>query len=293
MRIGLGTVQFGLGYGLGHAGGRVDDADVRQILEIARTEGVDVLDTARAYGVAEEVLGRCLRPGHAFRIVTKTAPLKALRGTPQGEAACRQSLEESFRALRTEHVDTVLVHHADDLLAPGGEAVWGVLQQQKKSGRIRAAGVSVYDAGQIDALLARFDLDVVQLPLSAFDQRLLRSGHLQKLRQRGVEIHARSIFLQGLLLQDPDAVSPYFDPIRARLQAWDAAVRAAGVTRVAAALAFARSVPELDVTLMGVHSAADLQGNFRDWQASADVRLTFADFSVEDEAMVNPGRWRL
>ena len=100
----------------------------------------------------------------------------------------------------------LLAHHADDLLVPGGRRVFEEMQRLLEEGLVRKIGVSVYSGQQIDSILELYTPDIVQLPLNLFDQRLLESGHLEKLKRRGVEIHARSVFLQGLLLIEPDQV---------------------------------------------------------------------------------------
>lgn len=292
MQLGLGTVQFGLDYGVSNRRGRTPEPEVRRILELAATGGVRVLDTAAAYGDSEAVLGRCLAAESPFRIVTKTAPLRQARGAAAAPDLVREGFARSLERLGRDAVDGLLAHHADDLLGPGGDDIFAVLDGLRRQGLARRIGLSVYDGAQIDAALDRYDVDLVQVPASVLDQRLVAGGQLRRLRERGVEVHVRSVFLQGLLLLDPAAAPPYFAPVRHRLAAWRQALDGRGLTPAQGALAFARSL-DADVVLAGVEDAAQLAANISDFAAAEGVGLDFAPFALNDEKYVNPGKWEL
>gem|GEM_PF-2061768 len=188
MKLGLGTVQFGQAYGVSNTGGQVAPDEAARILAQAAQAGVAVLDTAANYGTAEDVLEKLdTKP---FRLVTKTISVK--QGVPAVVARARQSAERL-------KADTLLVHAAADLK---DDALWPALQALKAEGVFRKIGISVYVADDPLAVAQTFRPDVMQLPFSVLDQRLLKSGALMRLKDLGVEIHARSIFLQGLLFLD-------------------------------------------------------------------------------------------
>lgn len=292
MELGLGAVQFGLDYGVSNQAGQTPEPEVRRILDLAAGSGVRVLDTAAAYGESEAVLGRCLPREAGFRVVTKTAPLREARGTALAPGLVREGFARSLERLGLPAVDGLLAHHAADLLGPGGEAVWAVLEDFRARGLATKIGLSVYEGAQIDAALARFDIDLVQVPVNVLDQRLISGGQLGRLHERGVEVHVRSVFLQGLLLLDPAATPAYFAPVRPRLAAWRAALEARGLTPARGALAFARSL-DADVVLVGVEDAAQLAANIADFAAARAEGLDFADFALNDEKYVNPGNWKL
>lgn len=292
MQLGLGTVQFGLDYGVSNATGRTPEPEVRRILELAASRGLRVLDTAAAYGESESVLGRCLPGAGNFRIVTKTVPLRQARGTDAAPGLVREGFARSLARLGLPAVDGLLAHHAADLLGPGGDAVFAVLDGLRREGLARKVGLSVYSGEDIDAALARFDFDLIQAPVNVLDQRLVSGGQLARLKARGVEVHLRSVFLQGLLLLDPAAAPAYFEPVRPRLAAWRQALDRAGLTPAQGALAFARSL-DADVVLVGVENAAQLAANAADFAAAQGAGLDFAAFALNDEKYVNPGKWEL
>src|SRR5262249_17350751 len=157
------------------------------------------IDTAPLYGGSEESLGRALRAGDAFAIVTKT-PWFGPGGVPANAEALTSAFQASLDRLRQERVYGLLVHRASDLLGPEGDDLFEAMRRLKQLGRVAKIGVSIYDARELEGVLARHQPDLVQLPLNVLDQRLLAGGQITRLKSAGVEIHARSAFLQGLLL---------------------------------------------------------------------------------------------
>ena len=274
MKLGLGTVQFGQAYGVSNQRGQVPKAEVAAILDRAAKAGVQVLDTAANYGEAETVLAGF--DISRFRVVTKTMNLS--NGLDAVIARARQSAQRL-------KADTLLVHAAADL-ADG--ALWPALQRLKADGTFARIGISVYAAEKPAELAARFKPDVMQLPFSLLDQRLLADGTLARLAEMGVEIHARSLFLQGLLLMEtaPEklrSAAPELERVRAKIQA-------AGSTPLGAALGFVLSRPEIAVGLVGVTSLAELN----EILAAAESPLPELDWpslALTDERVLTPSLW--
>lgn len=291
MKIGLGTTQFGLDYGISNRSGRADESQIREIIAIAERAGVRVVDTAAAYGDAEDRLGRALAPGHPFQIVTKLPRLPEELRAADTDAWVRNAFGASLGRLRASAVYGLLVHRVGDLLGPRGQQVWSTLESLRSDGAVEKIGASIYTARDLDELLERYPLHLVQVPLNVFDQRLLESGHLGRLKAAGIEVHARSIFLQGLLLMDPDTLGDrYFDPARAPLAAFQAAALATGCTPLQAAVSFATSIDEVDAAVVGVTEAAQ----FAEIIAAAVPILPrdwYRPFAVDDERILDPSRW--
>lgn len=293
MQLGLGTVQFGLDYGVSNAHGRTPENEVRRIMKMAADKNIRILDTAAAYGESEDVLGRCLPPGADFSIVTKTLPLKAARGTVAATTIVREGFNASLKHLKVSTVYGLLVHHAEDLLGPGGDDIWAWLLERKSSGQVERIGISVYDGAQIDLALDRYDFDIIQLPLNVLDQRLVVGGQLARLKQRGVEIHARSVFLQGLLLMEPGQMPGYFSPVIPHLVRWRSVLESKGLTPAQGAFAFLRSIDATDVVLIGVESISQLERNISEFSDAYVADIDFHSFAVNDDRFINPGNWRL
>jgi aryl-alcohol dehydrogenase-like predicted oxidoreductase len=276
MKLGLGTVQFGQAYGVSNIRGQVSRADAAAILARAAAAGIKLLDTAANYGEAETILAAL--DTTPFRVVTKTASAK--NGLEAVIARARQS------AGRLKP-DTLLVHAAADLDEPG---LWPALQELKAEGVFRKIGISTYFADDPAALAKRFRPDVVQLPFSLLDQRLLRGGSLARLKEMNVEIHARSLFLQGLVLMPPGNLPSHLRDAGPHLANLHACLAAAGSTPLAAALGFVLSRPEIDIALVGVTAREELD----EIVSAAALPLPALDWSacaLDDERILTPSLW--
>ncbi|HEV2653064.1 MAG TPA: aldo/keto reductase [Rhizomicrobium sp.] len=280
-KLGLGTVQFGQAYGVSNSHGQVPVAEVQTILAHAANAGVGVLDTAAGYGEAENVLGTLAAETKPFRIVTKTISIK--NGIDAVVARARQSVQ----TLKRRPVDLLMVHAAGELAGSDGDRLWNALLALRDEGLFGGIGISAYVADDPAALAARFRPAAMQVPFSVLDQRLLASDALARLQELGVEVHARSLFLQGLLFVASESlpqklkhIGPRLDALRARL----------GASTLEAALAFVLQRPEIDVAIVGVTRAAELDEIITaaakpapsvDWNACA----------LDDEVVLTPSLW--
>lgn len=295
MNLGLGTVQFGIDYGVSNQAGKTSGKEVEAILRIAENNGISVLDTACSYGESESALGAALPDGHNFRIITKTPIYKKSKITGCDADELKTAFHNSLDRLRTLRLEGLLIHHADDLLVEGGELLFSAMQELKQKGFVKKVGVSVYTGEQIDRLTERYEFDLIHVPISILDQRLLDSGHIAGLKEKGIEIHARSVFLQGLLLMDIESLHSFFDPIKSLLFRYRDYLRSHGLTPVEGALAFVKGIPGIHSIIIGVNNQKQLKevsmyyrkphnGSF-----SKDMRA----FSLHNAEYVNPSLWRL
>lgn len=287
MKIGLGTAQFGLDYGISNRSGMTPEHEVKAILDRAKSLGIRTLDTAAAYGSSEEVLGHTLPEEHVFEIVTKI-PALGSQSSPPGEVV-ESSLFASLERLRQSGLYGLLLHNADDAVGPSGSDVMERMREMKRRGLVKNIGVSVYSGDQIDRVLSHWDIDLIQLPLNVFDQRLIRSGHIEKLKARGIEIHARSVFLQGLLLMEESEVPNHLASARVHLSRFQKRIRSWGIPAGRAALGFVLGIAGIDIAIVGVNSLRQLD-EIVSWGGPLDPQ-DFADAAVDDEGILNPSRW--
>jgi aryl-alcohol dehydrogenase-like predicted oxidoreductase len=197
-------------------------------------------------------------------------------------ARARQSVKNLGR------VDLLLVHTAKDLQGPRGAELWQALRELKAEGIVGGIGISTYVADDPAGLAERFRPDVMQVPFSLLDQRLLRNGSLARLKELGVEIHARSLFLQGLLFMEvPPEKLNYAAPM---LNAARARIAAAGVTMLAVALGFVLSRPEVDVAVIGMTARKQLEEILKA-VAEPLPDLDWASFALEDARVLTPSLW--
>lgn len=292
VELGLGTVQFGLDYGVSNKEGKVPVVSVQQILDTAARNGIRVLDTAAAYGSSEQVLGSAMPAGNNFKVITKLPALNKDAVTDSDIAFFRNTFEESLRKLGLSRIYGLLLHAPGDLLIHGGDAVYRLLNNLKEQGSVEKIGVSVYSGDELDRLLHYYDFDCVQLPLNVLDQNPALSGHIARLKTGGVEIHIRSAFLQGLLLMPPGQVNPFFAPILPVLERYRDFLNDNCLSPVEGAFAFLRAVKDIDVILVGVTGVKELEENIRAFSIKLPPGLDFSPFAVGIKEMVKPLLWK-
>lgn len=288
-KLGLGTVQWGLPYGVANQHGITAPETVTALLGEARQYGIEVLDTASLYGKSEAVLGN--NSLEAFKVVTKTPKFSTSHISDVEANKLTETFQQSLDLLSCKKIYGLLIHHAEDLLVPGAERLLAAMMLLKEQGVVEKIGVSVYDSRQLDAVLKKFKPDLIQLPLSVLDQRLLTSGHLELLTNEGVEIHVRSVFLQGLLLMSLSKIPAFFEPILPLLTRWHAAAHSQGLTVNQAALAFVRDIPYVDAVLVGLDSLAQFRSCLDDFAIETGFDAT--GLASNDPAFVNPALWEL
>ncbi len=199
----LGTAQLGLQYGVANSAGMLADSEAISLMRTAIASGIRTIDTARAYGDAERRIGLALQPGSPpTTVVTKLDPLDRIPRDASPEvavAAARESIALSCRALARERLDVLALHRAAHRRMWQG-AVWRLLLEERRQGRIDRLGVSVQSP--LEAIEALEDPDVghLQLPFNVLDNRWVESGVIDAISKRvDVTVHVRSVLLQGLL----------------------------------------------------------------------------------------------
>ncbi len=285
MRLALGTVQFGLPYGIANQEGQVTRASAKNMLQYAAANGIDTLDTAIAYGESESCLGEIGTQG--FNLVTKLPAFPDGHGDINGWV--REQVAASFNRLGVDSVYGLLLHRPDQLLKTDGQMLFNTLRDLKASGRVQKIGVSIYAPSELEALTARYRFDLVQAPFNLVDRRIFTSGWLQRLKQDGVEIHTRSTFLQGLLLMPRSAIPAKFAPWAGLWDKWHGWLAQHAVTAVQASLAYPLLFPEVDRVVIGADSKNQLAQIIG--AATGDVPVVLPDLQCEDESLINPANW--
>lgn len=283
-KLGLGTAQFGLDYPNTDPRGRAPEAEVADILQMAARAGLPLLDATVAFGAAERALGQALPRPNPFRTVIKTA--RCDRGPDFVESEARASLAR----MGLERAYAVVVQSAGDLFGPYGQAMWDRLKQLRDEGLFDRIGVSVYASDDPAGVVRRFKPDIVQAPASLLDQRLLVSGELAAVAELGVEVHLRSIFLQGLLFLPPDRVPAELRGASGRLSRVRRMIAEGRSDPLQAALGFALSRPEASSVVVGVSTAAELAAVMAAAQ-TPPPDLDWDEMAMDDPTALDAHRW--
>ena len=250
-----------------------------------------MIDTASSYGDSEKILGEVIT-NYYCKLVTKTPHFSDSYIDNSHVLKLKESFHQSLFNLRQKDIYGLLLHSCDDLLKPGGGLLLQEMENIKSNGLVKKIGVSLYNSEQVDIVLSKFNIDLVQLPINIFDQQLLIGGWLDKLKDFDVEIHARSVFLQGLLLMTNDLVPPYFFPIKKNLEAFYKSAKELSLSQLELALGYVMGVSEIDQVVVGVNTVEQLKEIIKVTQVQINP-MEFSDIAINDPTFTNPSLWKL
>lgn len=285
MKLALGTAQFGLNYGIANQQGQITLDNAKSILSYAMDNGITTLDTAIGYGDSEKRLGEA--GVENWQVVTKLP--SATENCQDLESWVKEAVVNSTKRLNVKKLYGLLLHRPFELLGKDGNALFRALQQVKREGMVQKIGISIYDPSELDQLCNRFRFDLVQAPFNIVDRRILTSGWLRQLHDSGIEIHTRSIYLQGLLLMKSSKRPEKFGRWEPLWKMYDTWLKDNDVSPLQACLSFPSSFDEIGKIIVGVDSLQQLKEVVR----STDVSVPpIADeLASDDLELIDPARW--
>jgi len=285
-KISIGTAQFGLNYGIS-GGTQVSNLEAKNILELGIKNNIVTVDTAFNYGNCHSILGD-IGIKNKNQIITKL-PEIPLDANINIENWIFDKISSALKDLKIEVLQGVLLHRPAQLLLVEGEKIYNALRKLKSSGLVNKIGISIYEPSELDDLIPRFNFDIVQSPFSIFDQRLIESGWLNTLNRLNIEIHVRSIFLQGLLLfKEPRPKK--FDRWADLWQEWDNYLINSNKSALENCLQFVYSQEKINKIIIGIDSYQ---------QFSEIININFSNENInpkkfnikEMNLLVNPSKW--
>ena len=262
----LGTVQLGMNYGIANSLGKPDEAKSNAMLRCAFENGVTSLDTARAYGNSEEVLGNFFKgymPCEPAFITSKIIiDLPDTSTEKEVEAKMTESLEKSLECLGVDKLDCYMLHRGYDITRYNG-IVPKIMEKFIKQNYISMAGVSIYAPEDLDEMQKHECFRATQVPMSLFDQKLITNGYISRLKEAGVSVFVRSVFLQGLFFLDPDTIT---DPLLVEyavphLKTLRRLCKEANMTIAEFAISFIRDVDGVTSLVLGADTKEQVMEN--------------------------------
>lgn len=279
----LGSVQFGMPYGVSNHNGVPDDFELKKILSTALEYSINTIDSAAAYGDAEERLGKFCNG--KFNIISKFPKYAEVSST------IPTLIENSLRLLKVEQLYGYMAHHADDLIR--FPFLWEVLCRAKEEGKVKRIGYSLYSVQQLEALLAAGMFpDIIQIPYNIFDRRFKES--LGKLKTKQVEVHSRSTFLQGLFFLSPEKLKPTLKPLAHNLSDLQNTCADHEILIPRAALGFVNAEKCIDKIVVGITSESELRSNIEyvnEGRLENAFLKKLENIKIKNSQLLNPGSW--
>ena len=282
-RIVLGGAQLGLPYGILNSGETLSREEVARILNTAVDHGIVSIDTAIAYGQSESIIGETSQ--NRFNIISKLPPLPV--DISNVSEWVHSQVQGSLSRLKYTSLDALLLHRPQDLTGAQGAELYAAIGSLMAEKMIRRFGVSIYSPDDLEGIIGTFDIQVVQAPLNVFDRRILVVTN--QLSALNIEVHVRSVFLQGVLIASPQDRPHRFEPWSEHFALFDEWVRSSGVSAMACCMGFALQQPGIAKLVIGTTSAESLDEIMNSIPNSVLEAPTHLQSSVEQ--LIDPRFW--
>lgn len=288
----LGTVQFGLEYGINNIHGQPLKKDVFHMLDGAIEQGIKCFDTAFAYGNAEELLGDYGINRHKVHVISKLKPNLIAENDINTSKIVEDQIVQSLRRIKIDVLDGYLLHTPTDFY---NERIIEALQCCREKGLIKHFGVSIYETKHALDVVASGVVDYIQVPYSLFDQRLDRTEFFKLAKKNNVTVFGRSAFLQGLILMEEDKIPEHLVKAKAYLRQFDDIINKYNFSRVEAAFLFSYTHSGIDYVVFGVDNSGQLKEDIDISQRNLDFAECRGElskyFQTIEDSIIFPSLW--
>lgn len=285
-KIALGTAQFGMDYGISNKNGQIPENEVFEILNESIRSGIDVLDTAYAYGNSELVIGNFIKKhGNVFKIISKL---------PECDPRDVENIfESSLERLGVDMLYGYMCHSFQHYI--DNPEIWDMLEKLKSEGKIEKIGISLYYPSELERIIEKkIHVDIIQVPYNVFDRRF--EEYFPVLKKIGVEIVVRSIFLQGLVFKNPSELDNYFAKIKGKITQLHSLAAELNIPIAVLCLNVAILNEFVDQVVVGVDSVQNLKEIVSSSVYHVDVKKIIPklySLREDDENMILPINWKV
>ncbi|GMN07865.1 aldo/keto reductase [Croceitalea sp. MTPC5] len=287
-KIILGTVQLGMPYGINNSKGLPSLDEAMDILDYTFEADIRLLDTAEVYGKSQEVIGAFHRkyPNKRFRIITKLAKDTDIN-------ILDKQVHQNLLKLGVDSLYGYMFHNFQTL--EKNPKIYDELLALRKQGLIQKVGISLYNNAEIEQIVSNHEFDFIQIPFNLLDNHNYRGEVLLKAKKRNIEVHTRSVFLQGLFFKDIDHLPIYLEPLRKDLEFLQGIVQEQKISVEQLAMGYVGSKPYIDKFLIGVESIDQLKSNLSFYEKGlSEKQLAMIDeIHIERIELLNPSNWKI
>ena len=290
----LGTAQWGLNYGITNNSGKVNQEEIHKIVEYCLKNNIKTFDTARDYGNSEEIIGELNIK--FFRQIQTISKIKNfdLKGNNYDKANIKDFVLKTHKNTSNQSIEGMLIY--DKLLEhkyfPN---LWEVLIELKDNNIIKKIGLTTYEEKLNEDVIKEYKFDIVQLPFNVYDQHRYENGFLSILKENNVEIHARSIFLQGLLLLGFNNLDYKFSSIKEHQKKMHNFFHLNGMSVIEGCLCAILQNKKIDKIIVGCENLIQLKEILNSYKNVINFHrsFNFKEFIIHDKKIINPGLWKI
>jgi len=281
----LGSANFNNTYGINNS--NLQKFQIKKIFKILKRHNIEFIDTAINYGNSEKIIGR-----YAYKNLKIISKFPSISNNISVEKNINKMILNSLSNTRQNRLYAYLFHEPKDIFSKNGKKIINHLKKFKKNKKINKIGVSVYNKNELNRILKIFTPDLVQLPVSLINQNFIKKNYLKKLKKKNIELHARSIFLQGLLLKkNIKHLNNRFCNIDNKLRIADNFCKKIKIKRLNLMLNFVSNINEIDKIVVGADNSKDLREIFKSFKILQKTK-NLSQFSLKNEKITDPRNWK-
>ena len=285
MKIALGTANFGQKYGLTRKNIN-SNKEIEKILKFSNKSIIKLIDTSDNYGSSETLLGN--NNLKSFKIITKLKISVNEKKSDNLENIVFKKIEDSLSKLNIKKLYAILLHNSDDLKGDKEHKLIKVLKKLKKKNLVSKIGVSIYDPKELDFIWPFWKPDIVQCPFNIVDKRIYESGWLNKLKRNKIEIHVRSIFLQGLLLKDKKSIPKKFKNCENIFKKLGNYCKNKNISKMQACINFIKSFKKISYVIIGFENIDQIKKTIKYFNKN---QKKYPSLICNDAKLINPRLW--
>ena len=284
-KIIIGSANFDQIYGIKK--NFIKRNEIKKLLDLASKNKIKIIDTSPLYKNSEKIIG--LLNNNRFKIISKIPkPPKNIK-RKNIKKWLKQSVMISLKNLKLKKFECLLLHNANCLLSKNGDEIYKCIRNMKIDGLTNKVGVSIYDFHVLDKILKKFKFNIIQVPFNILDQRLVEKGWLKKLKKRNIEIHARSIFLQGVLLLKHNQLPKKLIKLKKTLMVWENWLKNNKFNSLQLCLSFVHNHQQLDGIVVGCNNTNQLKKILK--VKKLKNNFTLPNLNIKDKKLIDPREW--
>ena len=284
-KIILGSANFDQRYGIKK--NFIKKSEIKKLFDLALKNKIKTIDTSPLYNKSEKIIG--LLNNNRFKIISKIPkPPKNIK-RENIKKWLKQNVMISLKNLKIKKFECLLLHNANSLLCKNGDEIYKGIRNMKINGFTSKIGVSIYDFNVLDKILKKFKFNLIQVPFNILDQRLVEKGWLKKLKKRKIEVHARSIFLQGILLLKHNQLPKKLIKLSKKLMVWENWLKKNKFSSLQVCLSFVLNQRQLDGIVVGYNNTNQLNQILKLKQIKNNFSLP--NLNIKDKKLIDPREW--
>ena len=287
-KLSLGTVQFGLDYGVSNENGKPTQENVNKIISFIKDNGINCFDTAQGYGNSEKVLGISLEKYQDNMVISKVTS-NNLRNN------FISSIKKSLENLQEEKLFAVLLHDSE-ILFNWTQTDSEIVTNAISNNLIKYFGVSIYTDEEFQQAIENPIIQIIQIPFNLLDQRAITKEWFKKAKENNKLLFIRSVYLQGLILMDINKVPKHLDKAKPYLLKLENIAKQLNISKNSLALSFVNQIAKDSVILFGCETLEQAEENINTYNenvlSNQEIELIENLFVNVDEYIYNPTNWK-